>query len=113
MKKYKNIFTGEEVDNYFEAFGYKKFMNDRSLNVELNDKKFDFIYETNIEYKCDDLRFVVCSRDNEKYCIAFNKNMKNHERYRMMFKDGLEYLYSLNINRIWNLYMTIIAFVLK
>ncbi len=101
-----NIYTGEKVNDVFEQFGFEKFSDDSKkiyLKYGENEKTFEYI--TNTEYTYNDLKFVICRKNDEDLVVLFNVEMNNNSKRRLRgtFADTWKYFksaYGFKINEI-------------
>lgn len=97
IKKYSNIYTGKEENSYFEALGFKYYIDDnKKIYTRLNDEEKVFEYKTNIEFCFNDLKFIICQENNGDLIILFNIIMENNveNQIRGTFVDGWTYFHS-------------------
>ena len=104
-KKYHNIYTGEEVNNFFESLGYISKINNKNLKVIYNEKEYE--YKNNEEYVFDELKFIICTKDNKVFDILFDKeiNDTNSSKLRESFAEGWNYFksaYRIELNKKYN-----------
>ena len=94
IKEFYNIYTGEKCNNKFESLGFKEYEDkNKKIYLNYNKKKIKFNYRTNTEYSYNDLKFIICTVDNENMIIMLNKEVENNEerRLRSTFIDEWEY----------------------
>lgn len=94
-RKYYNIFTGKEVNNYYEALGFEYYFdNNKKIYTKLNNEEKVFDYKTNTEFCFNDLKFIICRYKNGELAIFFNVIMDNNleKRYRSFsFEEMKDY----------------------
>lgn len=91
IKRYYNIFTGEEVNNVFEALGYKYYADDsKKIYTKLNNEEKEYDFRTNTELCFNDLKFIICQDKAGELIILFNVTMENdiENQVRQSFTDG-------------------------
>ena len=93
MKEYYNIYTGEIVNNYFESLGYKYYCDNKKVYLDYNNQNVVFDFKTNTELQFNDLKFIVCTKDNNTFDILFNIEIdeSNSGRLRESFVEGWTY----------------------
>lgn len=103
MKEYKNIYTGEKVNNIFESLGYKKIKDNKKIYIKYNDEEKKFNFETNKELNLEKIKFIVCTSDNESFDILFDKEVEGPIEIKIRsFANNWTYFknaYSLELNK--------------
>lgn len=96
MKDYYNIYTGEKVNNYFESLGYKYYCDDKKIYLNYNEQNIVFDFKTNTEFEYNDLKFIVCTKDNNTFDILLNIEIdeSNSNKLRESFAEGWTYFKS-------------------
>jgi len=96
MKEYYNIYTGEKVNNYFESLGYKYYCDNKKIYLDYNNQKVMFNFKTNTEFEFNNLKFIICTGDNNNFDILFNVEIEESTsgRLRQTFADEWSFLKS-------------------
>lgn len=104
MKEYYNIYTGEKVDNYFESLGYKLYSDNKKVHLDYNNQSVVYDFKTNTELIFNDLKFIICTKDNNFFDILFNIEIEksDSDRLRESFVEGWTYYksaYRIKLNK--------------
>ena len=93
----RNIYTGEPVNTFYEALGYKYFTDDcKKTCIEINrnnfSRKYIFNYETNTEFSTDvipECKFIILSKEkSHEHIILTNYPMNNNHGQQLRQSFG-------------------------
>lgn len=102
----RNIYTGDLVDNFYEALGYNYFKDfNKKIHIEMMKNKivqkiYEFEYETNTEYTIVDsflydFKFIILSKGKEQkeQIVLVNYDMINNDgnQLRQSFAESWNY----------------------